>query len=260
MANGAAAYGPRPPQGECPVEHVEAMPQSQQKHCPVGQEKDGATMAFIAAAAQEKKRQQEESGEIDPRNLMPRTAEQKPWPGQKMSLPTHRTESVIPKGHFTPDHQKLVPESGSWMYPSEQQFYNAMKRKGWEAREEDMKIVVAIHNAVNDRAWSEVMKWEELHSNECDCPKLVKFMGKPKEMSPKAFLKSSVGFSKPFDRHDWIVDRCGKNVRYIIDFYQGKPSETGEPVSMYLDARPALDSADGVFDRLVRMPFKKLFS
>lgn len=23
----------------------------------------------------------------------------------------------------------------------------------------------------------------------------------------------------PFDRHDWYVDRCGKEVRYIIDYY-----------------------------------------
>ena len=23
----------------------------------------------------------------------------------------------------------------------------------------------------------------------------------------------------PFDRHDWYVDRCGEEVRYVIDFY-----------------------------------------
>ena len=23
----------------------------------------------------------------------------------------------------------------------------------------------------------------------------------------------------PFDRHDWTVDRCGEEVRYIIDYY-----------------------------------------
>eukprot|EP00058_Branchiostoma_floridae_P026618 XP_002612109.1 hypothetical protein BRAFLDRAFT_108880 [Branchiostoma floridae] len=26
-------------------------------------------------------------------------------------------------------------------------------------------------------------------------------------------------YELPFDRHDWIVDRCGKQVRYIIDYY-----------------------------------------
>lgn len=28
-------------------------------------------------------------------------------------------------------------------------------------------------------------------------------------------------YEYPFDRHDWIVDRCGKDVRYIIDYYDG---------------------------------------
>ena len=42
------------------------------------------------------------------------------------------------------------------MYPSEQMFYNAMKRKGWSPSEHDMQSVVAIHNGVNERAWSEV--------------------------------------------------------------------------------------------------------
>lgn len=34
-----------------------------------------------------------------------------------------------------------------WVYPSEQMFYNAMKRKGWTPAEDDMAAVVAIHNA-----------------------------------------------------------------------------------------------------------------
>jgi hypothetical protein len=34
-----------------------------------------------------------------------------------------------------------------WVYPSEQMFYNAMKRKGWSPAEDDMAAVVAIHNA-----------------------------------------------------------------------------------------------------------------
>ena len=66
------------------------------------------------------------------------------------------------------------------MYPSEQMFFNAMRRKGWSPREEDMarcalrtrsamrcllcvSSVVAIHNTVNERAWREVLAWEVLH-------------------------------------------------------------------------------------------------
>ena len=38
----------------------------------------------------------------------------------------------------------------------------------------------------------------------------------------------------PFDRHDWYVDRCGREVRYVIDFYfnedkAGTPEVGGAP-------------------------------
>ena len=42
-------------------------------------------------------------------------------------------------------------------------FYNAMKRKGWDAKEEDMPQVVAIHNTVNERAWQEVRRSDWSH-------------------------------------------------------------------------------------------------
>ncbi len=47
-----------------------------------------------------------------------------------------------------------------WQYPSEQMFFNAMKRKGWDAKEEDMPAIVAIHNGVNERAWHQVCQYE----------------------------------------------------------------------------------------------------
>ena len=51
-------------------------------------------------------------------------------------------------------------------------------------------------------------------------------------------------YSAPFDRHDWIVDRCGMRMRYVIDFYTGRNSSSGP--SFYLDVRPALDNWEGV--------------
>lgn len=50
--------------------------------------------------------------------------------------------------------------SGNWVYPSEKMFFDAMKRKGYDAREVDMKTVVPIHNAVNERAWAKIKEWE----------------------------------------------------------------------------------------------------
>jgi hypothetical protein len=59
----------------------------------------------------------------------------------------------------------------------------------------------------------------------------------------------SCRYSLPFDRHDWIVDRNGVEVRYVIDFYTGSKTP-GAAVTMHLDVRPALDSHQAVLDRI----------
>jgi cytochrome c heme-lyase len=217
---------------------------------------------------------------------------QRPGPGQTKLLSTHRVKSTIPQ----------ADTDDTWQYPSQQMFYNAMKRKGYNPHEEDMDSVIAIHNAVNERTWQEVLQWERTHCETCPTPKLLRFQGRPADLSPKvrgllvgkhrarwrvvtdvvpvpalrprcvtsrlrrlscatrslfcflcakARLKSLVGYSPPFDRHDWIVDRCGTPVRYVIDFYSGAPDPDGnKPVSVHIDARPALDSPGAFFDRL----------
>ncbi|RKO86549.1 cytochrome c/c1 heme-lyase [Blyttiomyces helicus] len=129
-------------------------------------------------------------------------------------------------------------------------FFNAMRRKNWDPKEKDMNVVVPIHNAVNEQCWKKILEWESLHQSDCGQPKLLKFQGKPKEYSPKARFMSLLGYKLPFDRHDWTVDRCGKPVRYVIDFYSGVPPDAASAsvVSFYLDVRPAL-SVDGIADR-----------
>jgi cytochrome c heme-lyase len=85
---------------------------------------------------------------------------------------------------------------------------------------------------------------------------LLKFEGKPKDYSPKARLRNFFGYALPFDRHDWVVDRCGEKVTYVIDFYSGK-QDPNRPMSLsfYLDVRPAVTPA-GIWDRL-KMSFQK---
>merc|ERR550525_1818255 len=56
-------------------------------------------------------------------------------------------------------------------------------------------------------------------------------------------------YEMPFDRHDWIIDRAGKEVRYIIDYYDGE-LDPGSHRFAQLDVRPALDSAEAVQDRM----------
>ena len=125
-----------------------------------------------------------------------------------------------------------------------------MRRKGYDPAEEDIPVILAIHNVVNEQGWSKVKEWESLRGT--SEPKLKQFLGRPKDVTPKAYLWSLFGYTLPFDRHDWIVDRNGKDVRYVIDFYKGaQPTGTlpGRGIYMYLDVRPALDSPSAVIDR-----------
>lgn len=55
-------------------------------------------------------------------------------------------------------------------------------------------------------------------------------------------------YELPFDRHDWIVDRCGKDVRYIIDYYDGGVTDEQYRFAL-LDVRPAMDSFGSLYDR-----------
>ena len=57
------------------------------------------------------------------------------------------------------------------------------------------------------------------------------------------------GNKRPFDRHDWVVDRCGTDVRYVIDFYESPP-EPGKQIGIHLDVRPAIDSFQALYDRM----------
>ena len=76
---------------------------------------------------------------------------------------------------------------GKWVYPSEAQFFAAMARKNHNPQAADMKTIVPIHNAVNERAWGEILKWESGRGGEaCGGVKLVNFKGRPDEKSPKA--------------------------------------------------------------------------
>lgn len=71
-------------------------------------------------------------------------------------------------------------------------------------------------------------------------------------MSPKARLNTLLGYTPPFDRHDWVVDRCGTKIEYIIDFYAGKNEGKGGKLNFYLDVRPKLNSWEGCKMRVAR--------
>lgn len=97
------------------------------------------------------------SEELNPLNNMPHLS-QTPAPSQSTALPLERTESSIPRSP-SPDGSEVPPK---WEYPSPQQFYNALARKGWETPEEHVVTMVEIHNFLNEMAWKEVLRWETL--------------------------------------------------------------------------------------------------
>ncbi|KAL8724505.1 MAG: hypothetical protein Q9181_006797 [Wetmoreana brouardii] len=176
-------------------------------------------------------------------------------------LGTERVTSTIPRADMappttTPDPRSLpspdVPpkdKPGNWIYPSEKMFFDAMKRKSFTPKEEDMPAIVPIHNAVNERAWSLIKTWETSSARlkalnaPCGGPKLRSFSGDAAKLSPKARMLGWLGYQGPFDRHDWVVERCqgGGSVEYVIDFYKGK----GDGLTFYLDVRPKLNTWEG---------------
>lgn len=152
-----------------------------------------------------------------------------------------------------------IPRTGkdeNWVYPSQQQFFRAMKRKQWEPEAQDMKAVVPLHNMVNEVAWNYIKYWEQGQGGEkCGGIKLTSFKGNSHKLTPRAFLGHYIfGKDLPFDRHDWTIDRCGKRVDYVIDFYSKMPdkdSSSTEP-TFFLDVRPKLNTFEGVRLRVVK--------
>jgi cytochrome c heme-lyase len=91
-----------------------------------------------------------------------------PFSSSPKSLGVDREISTIPRasvvnGDGSPannEEEGGVSKGGNWIYPSEKMFFDAMKRKGYKSEVADMKTIVPIHNAVNERAWKEIKEWE----------------------------------------------------------------------------------------------------
>ncbi|KAJ3989293.1 cytochrome c/c1 heme-lyase [Lentinula detonsa] len=224
----------------CPVDHNSLKSSSQSPaQCPVDHKALHSSSSSQAPA--------ECPVDHSSLNQMP-TLSQGRTPNQVLDLPTARTESSI-----------LRDSSTKWDYPSPQQFYNALVRKGWETPEEHIETMVEIHNFLNEQAWQEVLKWEKRVTDNPSGIQLARFKGRPGEISPKArfwllagwLLPSRFNTEPPFDRHDWIVRRpnTGEEVRYVIDYYSAPPEPNGSPV-FSLDVRPALDSFASVKERI----------
>lgn len=138
---------------------------------------------------------------------------------QSVDLPTERETSSIPRGDAA---------GGKWEYPSPQQMYNALLRKGYtETPEDAVEPMVAVHNFLNEGAWQEIVDWEDVFASglksgweKCrrgseNCasmlereressaqsvepqPHLTRFMGRPQDRTPKASILQALGWAYP---------------------------------------------------------------
>ncbi|KAI9746677.1 MAG: holocytochrome c synthase [Claussenomyces sp. TS43310] len=257
-----------PPPPSCPMhqkgaEALASTPRSSDSACPY--KPDDAS----------KLKPRSTLSKLNPLNYMFSDLSQERAPAQKIALDVEREPSTIPKG----------TGGGNWEYPSPQQMYNALLRKGYDDTDpEAVTSMVSVHNFLNEGAWKEIRVWEGMFSRGLaegwrmsqkgerglaeasqsgDEPSLMRFQGRPKDMTPKAAMTQVMGWlypskyktEPPFDRHDWFVQRkVGdqvKEVRYVIDYYEGPDEASGEPV-FYLDVRPAVDSPILAMERMIR--------
>lgn len=268
----------------CPVDHktreiwlqqakAQRQQEKQQQHSPITAAIPAATPTPPTFASTTASQSQECSSD---RISQAPTPESVTVPHGKSSrtLSQDREVSSIPRAHE--DHPSTTPSnseqetgqsaSGNWIYPSETQFFNAVMRKSATSTSphdlaQSISAIIPIHNAVNERAWHLIKEWEGDSSKACGGPKLLSFQGLGAgALSPKAKWNTTVmGAKEPFDRHDWVVERCGgQTVEYIIDFYQGKerqdvhPKRRAQELNFYLDVRPKMNSFEGVKMRTER--------
>ncbi|KAG8529960.1 uncharacterized protein KY384_005441 [Bacidia gigantensis] len=158
--------------------------------------------------------------------------------------------------------------------------YNAMLRKGYDGTPEDaVESMVEVHNFLNEGAWNEIEGWEARFSGglkdgweacregeegwvemvmngtwrprERTQPKLIRFMGRPGDTTPKARFMSYMSWfypgrfaeEPPFDRHDWFVQRITpsgekREIRYVIDYYSAPLSPQASLYSIWMCGPP----------------------
>ncbi len=258
--------------GQCPILHEDRDKYLASKSASSG------SMAPSSSASSSSKPW---SSTLNPLNMMPSLG-QSQAPEQKTELSTERVVSSIPRSRSSAapgaspydapsacpvKHDSSQPseeQTERWEYPSPQQFYNALVRKGWETPEEHVETMVLVHNFLNEQAWLEVLEWEKLAGADSSRAELARFQGKPGTLTPKArlfgwmsmLMPNTFSSEPPFDRHDWIVrrpDQDGKEVRYVIDYYSVPDDPNKDEPEFVLDVRPALESVESLSVRLQKV-------
>lgn len=140
------------------LQKIEQSQQSSQpSSCPVKSPSQAERYPTTPAAPIDPPRQSQQaswSASLNPLNYMPTFKNERAADSpQSRSLALEREISSIPRGDA----------DSNWEYPSPQQMYNAMLRKGHtETPAEDVTAMVAVHNFLNEGAWNEIVEWENI--------------------------------------------------------------------------------------------------
>lgn len=193
-----------------PSRPTAAAPHSAPSSCPVPHDQRDSVPTEEASS-------QGIMSKLNPLNYMFRDISNKPVENQAHSLPLERDPSTIPRGSG----------DGNWEYPSPQQMYNALLRKGHTDTDiTAVESMVSVHNFLNEGAWAEIVEWErrfggglsrawqiskrgEANAAETQrlidtknrtppvTPALVRFQGRPQDMTPKAAMLQVMGWLYP---------------------------------------------------------------
>jgi cytochrome c heme-lyase len=172
---------------------------------------------------------------MNPLNYMFSFISQERAANQTVDLPVEREISSIPRADGA---------DGNWEYPSPQQMYNAMLRKGYTDTPQDaVESMVAVHNFLNEGAWTEIVEWEQIfakglksgwdrcrHGNENlstelarqrltsdeEQPSLIRFQGRPRDLSPKARVLQALGWLYPAKYgYVYLLSKTKKKVKKV---------------------------------------------
>ncbi|MES1913039.1 MAG: hypothetical protein MHM6MM_005272 [Cercozoa sp. M6MM] len=190
-------------------------------------------------------------------------------------------EEYIPEAKIPATGRGNSADGQSWENPSASQLFRALRRRGKDVESSDAASVANAHEVVTQMTWDGIMQFEDMHKDECAEPKLARFQGTAFSLSALlgicpcdwmhagmwghtsiyeriADLKARFVYGhtegiKSFDRHDWWVDRCGREVRYIIDYYTFEDWHGNMGYSVDVNPAPTLHG----FIDLARFKFRQ---
>lgn len=216
------------------------------------------------------------TAKLNPLNYMPTISNTKTSPTQTIELKTERMSSSIPRADPTADGEGSV-----WDYPSPQQMYNAVIRKGHtDTDPSGIPAMVAVHNWLNEGTWAEVERWdsvfrgrtlweawkmcakgrenldEMLEKQEEERermamvqgakvnggPKLERFQGRPGELTPRARMYGVLGRMFP-QRYSYV------QVLFLFFLHSTNHELTISPLSKFCRDVPPFDRHDWYVQR-----------